>query len=92
MAKSSAALNERIKIQREYSIQEFADRFHTIYSLSFPKAERVVFPTLITTIDEGSRWLFTVRADSQLVGFATTTPLHRTDMHFGEYMAVDSAL
>lgn len=80
-----------IKVQREYNVQNFVDSFGTIYFLSFPKAECVDLPTLITTINEGSRWLFTARVDSQLVGFCTTIPLHGTDMHFGEYMAIDPA-
>lgn len=78
-----------VKIQREYSIQDSLDRFSAIYFSSFPKGERVALSKLISTIQEKSRWLFTVRSDSQLIGFATTIPLFDTDMHFLEYIAIN---
>jgi ribosomal protein S18 acetylase RimI-like enzyme len=63
-------------------------RLKAIYLKSFPPSERDAFPKLVQHVSEGRGCLFTARLGGELVGFAVTMPLPRTDAHFLQYLAV----
>ena len=63
------------------------NQLRVIYLNSFPPSEREDFQTVIGSITDGSRRLFTVEEFGELLSFAVVVPLADTDVQYLEYIA-----